>query len=613
MLRRWRLELLIAAMLAATGAAYVLWPGPLELIWGLLAFAFAGALAVRMGRKLLRPALWKLQNRLLAAYLFIAVIPILLILLLARNTVREIGGQIAVHLVSSELDRRVAALLGAARTIVRTPAERRDVVVSRIEELYRAQVPDLRITQEEGLARGSQETSGVVVRDGYLFAWAQAQYEDRRVTFLVPISRKWLAELVPGLGDVSIIHFPGGGRERLQLRSHGAKGSEEDEPAATPPAANRFDTELLWGSEIPLSVWGASSPDQGLLGVHSRLSAVMRVLLAAKTESKVMGLIYFYVGIFLVVQAASIYIGISLTRTITGAVSALYEGTVRVMRGEYSHRIGVRGNDQIAELSRSFNQMTENVERSLKIVQENERIQAELQIARQVQSQLFPRVVPELKCLELKAVCNPARSVSGDYYDYQRVGSDRMALVLGDVAGKGISAALLMASLQASLRMQLSNPALTPAQLVTCLNQYLHANTAPEKFATFFFGMFDDDHATLTYTNAGHLQPLLLRGDEVIRLDVNGMVVGAFPFAKYDESQVKLEPGDLLIGYTDGITEPENEYGEMFGEERLIAAVRGAQSKDLESIAAVTLEAVQQFTGSPELQDDMTLILARRR
>ena len=160
--------------------------------------------------------------------------------------------------------------------------------------------------------------------------------------------------------------------------------------------------------------------------------------------------------------------------------------------------------------------------------------------------------------------------------------------------------------------MQLREPGLSSSQLVGRINQHLHANTAPEKYATFYFSLFDDELGTLTYTNAGHLPPLLFRNGEVIPLDVNGMVVGAFPFATYSESQVALLPGDLLVGYTDGITEPENEYGEMFGEERLIDIVRKTSHLDDDHIIGAVIDAVQQFTGSPELQDDMTLIVARR-
>jgi sigma-B regulation protein RsbU (phosphoserine phosphatase) len=214
-------------------------------------------------------------------------------------------------------------------------------------------------------------------------------------------------------------------------------------------------------------------------------------------------------------------------------------------------------------------------------------------------------------------VCNDsARMVSGDYYDYQEIAGGKMAFAIGDVAGKGISAALLMATIQAGLRAQISlnqpGVELCVSLVVSRLNKQVFANTAPEKYTTFFFATFDESSRTLTYTNAGHLSPLLFRGNgDVQALDSNGTIVGAFPGAIYGESTIDLGPGDLLLCYTDGITEPENPYGEMFGEERLIDLVKKHSRRDDREILQIILEAVRSWTGTPELQDDMTLLLAR--
>ena len=153
---------------------------------------------------------------------------------------------------------------------------------------------------------------------------------------------------------------------------------------------------------------------------------------------------------------------------------------------------------------------------------------------------------------------------------------------------------------------------LPPARLVFDLNQQLYATTAPEKYATFFFALFDESNGMLSYTNAGHLQPLLIRNGSAVKLDVNGTVVGAFPFSKYEESTVQLESGDLLVCYTDGITEPENEYGEMYGEERLIELLTKNSGRDEQTIVSMIIDAVEQWTDAEEQPDDMTLLLARK-
>ena len=153
---------------------------------------------------------------------------------------------------------------------------------------------------------------------------------------------------------------------------------------------------------------------------------------------------------------------------------------------------------------------------------------------------------------------------------------------------------------------------LSTARLVSELNQQLHATTSPEKFATFCIGLYDDDTGMLTYTNAGHLPPILIHDGSSTLLDINGTVVGAFPSTKYDESTVKLHPGDLLVCYTDGITEPENEYGEMFGEDRLTDLIVRNAHRDEQEIIDLVIKSVRQWTSSEELQDDMTMLLARR-
>ena len=249
------------------------------------------------------------------------------------------------------------------------------------------------------------------------------------------------------------------------------------------------------------------------------------------------------------------------------------------------------------------------------VEKEKERLQTELEIAREVQSQLYPKEAPPMRGLKLTVCCDPARMVSGDYYDYQEIAGGKMAFAIGDVAGKGISAALLMATIQAALRAQINlnqpNTILQSSLVVSRLNKQIWANTAPEKYATFFFATFDELTRNLIYTNAGHLSPLLFRNGDVSSLDSNGTVVGAFPGAIYDESTLTLKPGDLLLCYTDGITEPENPYGEMFGEERLIDLVKKHALRDDREILQIILEAVRSWTGTPELQDDMTLLLAR--
>jgi sigma-B regulation protein RsbU (phosphoserine phosphatase) len=269
--------------------------------------------------------------------------------------------------------------------------------------------------------------------------------------------------------------------------------------------------------------------------------------------------------------------------------------------------------------------MTAQIENLVVIAKEKERLQSEVEIAGEVQNQLFPRSAPKLRSIELVGICQPARMVSGDYYDYLELPDGNLALAIGDVAGKGISAALLMASMQSIMRTQLasgfsraavvgnghSSTHYSTSNIVAQMNRQLYASTAPEKYATFFFGVYDDQSRVLTYTNAGHLQPLLLRNGESKMLEVTGTVVGAFPMVRYEEESVEIHPTDLLIAYTDGITEPENAYGEEFGAERLVETALKHQHCEPKEIVAKIMEAVRHWSSAPELPDDMTVVIAR--
>jgi len=195
-----------------------------------------------------------------------------------------------------------------------------------------------------------------------------------------------------------------------------------------------------------------------------------------------------------------------------------------------------------------------------------------------------------------------------------------VGIVLGDVSGKGISAALLMAAIQSALRAQFydsfvsrgigeARPVST-AEVIARLNLQLYENSPVEKYVTMLFSVFDARTRRLSYTNAGHLPPVLFRGGKIERLRAGGTVVGLFPDAEYEQAELELKPGDTLLAFTDGLTEPRNAFDEEFGEERLLKAVQKARGVPPEALVEEICRSVSDWTGSPELQDDMTLLLA---
>ncbi len=325
------------------------------------------------------------------------------------------------------------------------------------------------------------------------------------------------------------------------------------------------------------------------------------------------------IAFFLLVEFISVVIGILLTKKITNAIHSLDRGTEFVKRGDFSQRIVVRSEDQLGALATSFNQMTEYVQRLIKERVQKERLERELEIAKEVQQRLFPSQNPQVGMLKVSGVCLPARVVSGDYYDFLQLGPNELGLALADICGKGISAALLMSNFQAALRsnvLNLWNPNgsagdRTLAKIVGKLNSQIYSFTSANKFATFFYAVYDDRDQTLTYCNAGHNPPLHFNGKDVRRLRTGGTVVGIFEDAEYRQETIRMAPGDCLVAYTDGIIESLNEYGEEFGEGRLIQLIQKYRELDADKMKSAIVEQVLSWTFSEEQDDDMTLIVAK--
>jgi serine phosphatase RsbU (regulator of sigma subunit) len=237
----------------------------------------------------------------------------------------------------------------------------------------------------------------------------------------------------------------------------------------------------------------------------------------------------------------------------------------------------------------------------------------ELEIATQVQARLFPQKLPRSRTLEYAGLCIQARQVGGDYYDFLELGRERLGLVIGDIAGKGIAAALLMANLQANLRSQCATALDQPRQFLRSVNQIFYENTIESAYASLFFAEYDESEQRLRYANCGHLCGLLLRRNDALeRLDSTSTVLGLFPDWDCSIRERSLAAGDLFVLYTDGVTESFNEHGEEFGEARLVEALRRRRELPTEAMLASVVDEVRGF--SPQEQhDDITLIVARCR
>ena len=262
----------------------------------------------------------------------------------------------------------------------------------------------------------------------------------------------------------------------------------------------------------------------------------------------------------------------------------------------------------------SFDELTHAMEAQRRAVaarQEAERRAAhELEIAKHVQSRLFPQTLPSLTTLEYAGVCTQARQVGGDYYDFLDLGKGRLAFVIADISGKGIAAALLMANLQANLRSLCAIAQHQPDHLLRSVNQLFCENTTDGAFATLFFAEYDDTTRLLRFANCGHLPALHLRGDTVTRLDATATVLGIFKTWDCEVGEAHLASGDILALYTDGITESFNADNEEFGEQRLLASLMRHRALSPQIALTSIVDEVLHF-GPQEQHDDITLILAK--
>jgi sigma-B regulation protein RsbU (phosphoserine phosphatase) len=444
--------------------------------------------------------------------------------------------------------------------------------------------------------------------------------------------------------------------ERIRIKElHGRDVYGGTEPFSV----NLCDFRVSFPSTLDTTDWDTGKPAvvPATIDVHSRPSVLYRQLFGPSLGGIVTnfirdGLIVLCV-VFFFIEALALWMATRLSSSITTSVQELYAATQRVDRGDFMHRIAATQTgqqDQLGELSRSFNRMTGSLERLMVEQHEKERLQSELNIAQEVQANLFPQHVHNLPKLEMHGICRPARSVSGDYYDFlvfhhpdnpdHTPGREAgVGIAIGDISGKGISAALLMATLHSAVRAYLlaseelvySDSALaglsasreagagdggelfeSPGRILSMLNRHLYRTTQRAKYATLFLTHYNADTAQLTYSNAGHLPPLVLGLDgKIRRLDRGGTVVGLMDGMRYDEGRIQMHPGDILVGYSDGITEPENDFGE-FGEERFMEVVARYRDQPLHVISAQVMLALDAWIGAEEQPDDITLVLARQ-
>jgi len=599
--------------------------------------------------------LWSLRNRLIVAYLFIAVVPILSIVTLAVFAGRILYSQLGAYLLHEDLQRRTAMIADIAEHIAAAHAtlppgtseeESERVLEAQSHTVHDRELPGLEIAFSNDVTLLRKVTvpnalsfAGMVQTDTDLSLMSiRAMPEHGRmrvVTLRVPITADFLSGIAPDLGVIQLSlmekYVPGMRQGVIYSTANGADGRiAQYLTAGRIVARNRsLQPAGIW-IDSPVEV--VSRLDSVYVGSNGTVEPVRPVLsffnarpshLNARMFTSLGELRDTYrlmaiglAALFLLVGMLALVPGIVLTRRITNAVADLYQATQFVKEGDFSHRVQVKQRDQLGELGESFNQMTGSIGTLIEEQNKRQRLENEISIAREVQNQLFPSTLPSVPGVEIEAICKAARSVSGDYYDFIQLSPTHVAIAIADISGKGISAALLMASLQAALRSQVlteGSESMSTADLVARLNKHLVRNTGDDRFATFFIGVYDSSTRTLRYTNAGHLPSFLICNGASCLLDKGGMVLGVLEDYEYEQGVLQVAPDSLLVGYSDGLVEPENVYGEEFGITRLKeAAVRVHNAAPL-MVAESLMAAAEEWAGTPEQADDMTVIVTRLR
>ncbi|HEY4739593.1 MAG TPA: SpoIIE family protein phosphatase [Candidatus Acidoferrales bacterium] len=595
--------------------------------------------------------LWSLRNRLIVAYLFIAVVPVVLLLTMATLGLYLIYMQFGAHILRDDVQERIAVLQGASRAI--RSAVVQEALRGNTDDPYAlltrpnvvaviagesSELPGLHVEAERtnhllekwGESNRRRFAGMVEIGDGLWLrcdTLVELPKASIPLSFSVPVNSEMLDDLNSELGPINLtvlrpddgsqsrgLHMSIDGREFVPVRELTSRrrtvgprsgwldyiitGGFTWEAILLDPEPQRDDH-----GQVPVLAAFSARPsrlNQRLFASLGDFGPLLTLMLAVTSV------------IFLVLEAGALITGVILTRRITSAVADLYDATGYIRRGDFTHRVRVQRRDQLGALGESFNEMTSSITELIEEQRKGQRLENEISIAREVQEQLFPQSIPQVEGVELAAICRAARVVSGDYYDFIRLSPCKIGIAVADISGKGISAALLMASLQAALRSQavLDTNAST-AQLVSRLNHHLFHNTSDDRYATFFYAVFDSNARTLEYTNAGHCAPVFVSNGKATKLDTGGTVVGLFDEAEYESGTINAPPDSLLVVFSDGLIEPENVYGEEFGTQRLTNEILRHRETAPQRMAESLIDSAEQWAGTPEQADDMTVVVAR--
>jgi len=638
-----------------------------------------GILLYRLGRSGLKQVLWRVRRKLIISYLFIGVVPAILIVTFFVLSGLLLFANLSSYLIRWSLDDIAtdAAHLARIETIEIESSAGESAAREALDRLVaqnRARYPGISLSVlpvgvgrcaatgvKPAAARPVRVNAGAwqhVAAPGLVPAWVTcagfsgvlahdtttgsgtdnggAEVFVRAVAF---------AERNSGFAVVVDVPLAGAVKARIEeatgiviggasvvastpLPVQGQAGgppSRADARRGTAERAWRF----TWVALLDHVDWITGRAEPLPVNIGLSVAAIYQRLFAAPGASAASSqalpglvlLMQVFAGLFLIIEVGALVMGLALARSITGAVHELFAGTERVRQGDFGHRIPVLANDQLGELANSFNQMTGSIEDLLRQAAEKKRLEEEMRLAREIQMSLLPRGPLLIPGIAVSAMCVPAREVGGDYYDILPLPDGRYGLLIADVSGKGMSAALYMAELK-GLILSLSQIHRSPRDLLISANRLISMHLDSRSFITMTYAVIDPAAGVMTYARAGHTPLLYLPGDSGAGgrtqiLIPDGLVLGLRidDGERFDallvEATLQLRPGDLMVLFTDGISEAMNEHADCFGESQLADLIEEHGHLAIAELRERVLREIDAFVGGAPQHDDMTMILLK--
>jgi serine phosphatase RsbU (regulator of sigma subunit) len=605
-------------------------------------------LAIAQNRRRL---LWRVRRKLILSYMLVGLVPVVLVLVFAlfggwllyvnvasyffRDGLRDFLEDVYVYADSSAVE------IGRSPQTIRPAIERKYAnLADTYPQLSLAVIPILAVDPNgdpEELARAVREE---VVAAG---AWQHAPVPTRAPVWMTLAPKAWSGVVAyenPSVPDdwrlviraavptrdrrrVVLVDLPldtdiaSRLHERTQTRMAGINVPRECGGSGAGPTIRGGGLFRSTVAFMDCTHWSTGVNGRIAVSLEASVTGLYRQLATGQPLVGV-GVVAALIGLLLlIVQTSALVMGTALARTITSAIHELFAGTERVQQGDFTHRIRIESRDQLGDLAESFNRMSASIEHLLHVQREKQRLDDELRIARDIQKSLLPIEPPQFAGLSIADLCEPAREVGGDYYDFFELGPGQLGVLVADVAGKGTSAALYMAELK-GLMLALSHAQRSPRQLLIDVNRRLAGHLDNRSFITMTYAVLDLDARTLTCARAGHTPLVVASNGASEVITPAGMVLGLrFPGAAdrfermLEEHTRPLHPGDAIVLYTDGVTEAMDGAGDLFGDAALARVLASHHHLDAAGIRERVLREVKGFVGAAEPHDDMTMVVLK--